>query len=120
MCSQEATLPGHTHLPLFQCEHHGIISYHASSVFCEQRWRHIATFMITNKVINFNVSTTYFLCVICRRVEMSLLLSDESIYNTILVSGSESSHSRVILKVMAALDTISFTSRPEALLNIAK
>ena len=36
MCSQEATLPGHKHLPLFQCEHHGIISYHASSVFCEQ------------------------------------------------------------------------------------
>ena len=32
MCSREATLPGHTHLPLFQCEHH-------------------ATFMITNKVI---------------------------------------------------------------------
>ena len=84
MCSQEATLPGHTHLPLFQCEHHGIISYHASSVFCEQWWRHIATFMITNKVINFNVSTTYFLCVICRRVEMSLLLSDESISLIIL------------------------------------
>ena len=85
MCSQEATWPGHTHLPAFQCEHHGIISYHAMSVFCEQWWRHIATFMITNKVIkvikviNVNVSTTYFLCVICRRVEMSLLLSDESI-----------------------------------------
>ena len=52
--------------------------------------------MITNKVINVNVSTTYFLCVICRRVEMSLLLSDESIsLYTILASGSESSHSRV-------------------------
>ena len=50
--------------------------------------------MITNKVINVNVSTTYFLCVICRRVEMSLLLSDEAI-SLILVSGSESSHSRV-------------------------
>ena len=53
--------------------------------------------MITNKVINVNVSTTYFVCVICRRVEMSLLLSDESISlkYTILVSGSESSHPRV-------------------------
>ena len=53
--------------------------------------------MITNKVINVNVSTTYFLCVICRRVEMPLLLSDESISlkYTILVSDSESSHSRV-------------------------
>ena len=97
MCSQEATLPGHTHLPLFQCEHHDIISYHASSVFCEQWWRHIATFMITYKIINFNVSTTYFLCVICRRVDMSLLFVRRInfAYNTILVSGSESSHSRV-------------------------
>ena len=53
--------------------------------------------MITNKAININVSTTYFLCFICRRVEMSLLLSDQSISlkYTILVSGSESSHSRV-------------------------
>ena len=48
-------------------------------------------------------------------------------YNTILVSGSESSQSRVTracynydLESMAALDSISFTSRPEALLNITK
>ena len=47
MCSQEATLPGHIHLLLFQCEHQ--------------------------------------LC-----------------------------------KVLAAVDTISFTTKPEALLNIAK
>ena len=52
--------------------------------------------MITNKVINVNVSTTYFLCVIYRRVEMSLLLSDESIL-LIYYFGFwfESSHSRV-------------------------
>ena len=46
---------------------------------------------------------------------------------TIIVSGSESGHSRVeklpiimILKVMAGVDTISFTSKSEVVLNIAK
>ena len=81
------------------------------------------------KLLIFNVSTTYFLCVICRRVEMSLLLSDESISLIILfwflvlslvIHGWQELPIIMILKVMAALDTISFTSRPEALLNITK
>ena len=71
MCSQEATLPGHTDLLLFQCEHHGIISY-AISIFCEHRWRHFATFMITNNVINVNV--IYYFCVICRRINFAYIL----------------------------------------------
>ena len=55
-----------------------------------------ATFMITNKVINVNGSATDYFCVICRRVEMSSLLSGESFrLCTFLVSGSESGHSRV-------------------------
>ena len=73
MCSQEAILPGHTHLLLFQYEHHGIIGY-AISVFCEHRWRHFAAFMITNNVINVNVSTIYYFCVICRRINYAYLL----------------------------------------------
>ena len=80
--------------------------------------------LLHSGVINFNVSTTYFLCVICRRVEMSLLLSDESILLIILfwflvlslvIHGRQELPIIMILKVMAALDTISFTSRQEAL-----
>ena len=70
--------------------------------------------MITNKV-------NYFVCYLPKsRNVITLVRRINFAYNTILVSGSESSHSRVILKAMAALDTISLTSRPEALLNIAK
>ena len=60
---------------------------------------------------------------------MLLLLSDESISLIILfwflvlslvIHGCQELPIIMILKVMAALDTISFTTRPEALLNIAK